>query len=255
MEQLIKIRDNGSEKLVSAHELYTFLGIKRDFSNWCKKMFSYGFEENKDYSLIIGQSESKGVFAQKGENLSEGGRPIKDYALTLDCAKEIAMIQRTEKGKQARQYFIACEKQLKTQTKTLSPKEMALLVIAAEEEKERLEISLEHANKTILTQAPKIEYVNKVLNAENCHTTTTIAKELGLSAKTLNEILKNKQVQYLHDGHWVLYAKYQNQQFTKTRTHTYYNSEGKQCSSIQTVWTEKGRLFVHQILTQIQKVG
>lgn len=100
MQALIKISatEQGSQA-VSAKELYEFLEIKRDFSNWCKGMFEYGFEEGKDFTPILVKST--------------GGRPSIDYALTLDTAKEIAMLQRTDKGKQARQYFIECEKQLK----------------------------------------------------------------------------------------------------------------------------------------------
>ncbi len=62
-------------------------------------MFEYGFEREKDFTLISAKST--------------GGRPSTDYALSLDCAKEISMLQRTEKGKQARLYFIACEKAVK----------------------------------------------------------------------------------------------------------------------------------------------
>lgn len=100
MEELIKItKDNEGNNLVSARELYNFLEISRDFTTWIKKMFEYGFQENKDFTPVQGKST--------------GGRPSVDYALTLDCSKEIAMIQRTDKGKQARQYFIAVEKQYK----------------------------------------------------------------------------------------------------------------------------------------------
>jgi len=76
--------------------------VKADFTSWCKRMFEYGFEENVDYSLTkIGE--------RNAHNKT-------DYILTLDTAKEIAMIQRSEKGRQARQYFIAAEKQLNART-------------------------------------------------------------------------------------------------------------------------------------------
>lgn len=62
-------------------------------------MIEYGFEYGKDFTSILGKSS--------------GGRPSMDYSLTIDMAKEISMIQRTDRGKQARSYFIECEKQLK----------------------------------------------------------------------------------------------------------------------------------------------
>jgi len=99
MQELIKVTTNTvGAQVVSARELYDYLEPKTKFPDWCIRMFEYGFEEGKDFISILGKST--------------GGRPSVDYALTLDTAKEIAMLQRTEKGKQARQYFIECEKRL-----------------------------------------------------------------------------------------------------------------------------------------------
>lgn len=101
MNELIKTitRDDGTIA-VSGRELHDFLGVGKDFSNWFKDMASYGFEEGKDFS----------PFSAKTPN---GGRPRIEYVMTLDMAKEVAMIQRTNKGKQARQYFISVEKRYK----------------------------------------------------------------------------------------------------------------------------------------------
>lgn len=115
MNELIKIQQHNGRQAVSARELYDFLEVKRDFTNWCKQMFDYGFEEDKDFTPILAKST--------------GGRPSVDYALTLNCAKEIAMIQRTPKGKQAREYFIACEKKLYEMAKPLSTLDMLELSI------------------------------------------------------------------------------------------------------------------------------
>ena len=99
MNELIRI-DNDNK--VSGRELHDFLEVGRDFTNWMKQMIGYGFSEHADYE----------VYAKNGENPS-GGRPSVDYSMTIDMAKEICMIQRTEKGKQARQYFIECERRAK----------------------------------------------------------------------------------------------------------------------------------------------
>ena len=79
--ELIKITDHDGKQAVSARELHGFLEVKTDFTDWCKRMFEYGFDEDKDFTPILG--------------ISTGGRPSTDYALSLDCAKEISMIQRT----------------------------------------------------------------------------------------------------------------------------------------------------------------
>lgn len=109
---------------------------------------------------------------------------------------------------------------------------------------------LQLANATIEKQAPAVMYVTQVLQSNNCYTTTSIAKELGMGAPTLNQLLKDLKIQYKHDGHWVLYQQFQEKGYTKTRTHTYYDSENKQQTSMQTVWTEKGRAYIHKRINQ-----
>ncbi|AMA48091.1 antA/AntB antirepressor family protein [Flavobacterium covae] len=98
MQQLIKITENNGNRAVSARELYEFLEVETQFTKWCTRMFDYGFEENIDFILV-----------KNDQNKVSKSNPI-DYALTIDTAKEISMLQRTEKGKQARRYFIEMEK-------------------------------------------------------------------------------------------------------------------------------------------------
>ena len=112
---------------------------------------------------------------------------------------------------------------------------------------------LEKANEVIQQQAPKIKYFHKVIDSVDLIPTNIIAKELGISAKTLNQSLKEKGIQYKQNGTWILYAKYQNKGYTGTKTHVYNDSEGKQHTNISTYWTEKGRAFVHDIFTPFRK--
>lgn len=94
---------NGERQLlVNARELHAFLASRQDFSTWIKsRIFDYDFVENQDYLL------HKFV-----EQLPSGAKHKTDYHLTLDMAKELSMVERSEKGKEARRYFIACEKRL-----------------------------------------------------------------------------------------------------------------------------------------------
>lgn len=137
-----------TQSAVNARELHGFLGVKRDFSNWIKKRISeYGFIENSDYSQVIdlnghqngGALETKACEEPVDENLIRqngrikidgeqtggqhgGNRRSIDYHLTLDMAKELAMVEKNEKGQQARRYFINCEKQLHVHVETQQPK-------------------------------------------------------------------------------------------------------------------------------------
>ena len=133
-----------------------------------------------------------------------------------------------------------------TSIKEVSRKELAQMIIDLENEKERLQLTTELQSQELQKQAPKVHYHDQVLQAENTHTSTTIAKELGMSAQAMHHILKQKGIIYFHENHWVLYAYYQNMGYTKTRTTTYQDSEGKSHTNIITVWTEKGREFLHK---------
>ncbi|MDT2797384.1 antA/AntB antirepressor family protein [Enterococcus cecorum] len=114
MMELIKITTNkNGEQLVSGRELHEFLEVGTPYKKWFDRMTEYGFTENVDFSVM-----DKNVC---DETAFGGTRKITDHAMTLDMAKEISMIQRTEKGKQARQYFIEVEKQYKLDTSSLSP--------------------------------------------------------------------------------------------------------------------------------------
>lgn len=97
---IIPIREHRGKQAASLRDLHEFLGVSERFTDWAARMFEYGFTENEDYAEVYPDSR----------NNPTGGRPRKDWAITLDMGKEISMIQRTERGKQARQYFIEAEK-------------------------------------------------------------------------------------------------------------------------------------------------
>lgn len=111
--QLIPVTDrligNRQVPTVNARELHEFLGNKTRFNDWIKNRINeYEFKENVDF---VGFTENL-VKPQNQEN--KGGRPTKEYFVTLNMAKELAMVERTDKGREARQYFIACEQKLLT---------------------------------------------------------------------------------------------------------------------------------------------
>jgi anti-repressor protein len=231
--ELIKI--NPDTKAVSARDLYDFLEVKERFSRWIERMFDCGFVDGTDYSSV-----PKCTLVNNGAK-----RDIDDYALSIDTAKEIAMIQRSERGKQARQYFIEVEKRYNSTTSShnlpTTYKEALMQLVAEVEQKEALESQVKEL-------APKAEYTDKVLNSVTEWTTTTIAKELGMTAQRLNGELYKRRVHYRNtDGVWVLYANYDGKGFVETRTHLYQSSREVQ-TKIYTVWTEKGRNFIHLLL-------
>lgn len=110
MKQLIQVINQDGELLVSARDLHKGLEITDRFSRWFERMLAYGFEENIDYW---------GVKSSTQQNQYGGIKELDDYALKLDAAKEICMLQRNDLGRSFRKYFISCEKALRTQQQPL----------------------------------------------------------------------------------------------------------------------------------------
>ena len=103
---------------VSARELHTFLENGDKFSDWFKdRVNQYGFQEGTDFVGVYQKPVSNQSSTENTEKPS-GGRPSLEYYITLDMAKELAMVERNEKGKQARRYFIECERKAKAQIST-----------------------------------------------------------------------------------------------------------------------------------------
>lgn len=101
-------------------------------------------------------------------------------------------------------------------------------------------------SEQLIQSAPKVQYCDTVLKSVNTYNVNLIAKELGMSAESLNRLLANKGIIYRQGGMWILTSKYQDKGYTKTRTTTYTRSDGSIGTSMLTVWTEKGRQFIHE---------
>ena len=101
MNELIKVTYEKETPLVSGRELHEKLGIETRYNDWFKRMCDYGFEENKDFYSNLSKT-------------SDGGRPATDHMLTLDMAKQLCMIQRSEIGRQFREYFLEIERRWNT---------------------------------------------------------------------------------------------------------------------------------------------
>ena len=113
MNELIKITINGQqEPCISGRELHGFLEVETPYHKWFPRMVEYGFTENIDFSVMDKIVHDETAFG--------GERKSTDHIIKLDMAKELAMIQRTEKGKQARQYFIAVEKEYNSPEKIMA---------------------------------------------------------------------------------------------------------------------------------------
>ena len=133
--ELIKIIEREGRQLVSGRELHEFLEIRTKYKDWFRRIVEYGFEEEIDFIRVAQKRATN--------NLKNPVTTVIDHAISIDMAKEISMIQRTEKGKIARQYFINCEKKLK-EVKKLSPMELMELQFKALKEQEEKILQVEN---------------------------------------------------------------------------------------------------------------
>lgn len=143
MNELIKITYNNDRPAVSARDLHDFLEVKTAYKDWFPRMCEYGFTEGEDFNpLKIERVQNE------GERMV--ARTVDDAVLTIDMAKELCMIQRNEKGKQARQYFLQIEKDWNSPEKV-----MARALQIAGDKLKRLESKVE-------ADAPKVLFANAV---------------------------------------------------------------------------------------------
>lgn len=236
MNKLINVTLNENhEPVVSGRQLHEALGVKTKYADWFNRMIDYGFTENQDFLLLKNEQQT-----------GRGGHNKVDHIIKLDMAKEIAMIQRTDKGKEVRTYFIQVEKDFNSPEKIMA---RALLmadkkVKLLESQNENLLIELEEANKNA-------DYLDLILQTKDSLTITQIAQDYGISARKMNQLLKQERIQRIVNGQWVLYAKYLGKGYISSRTFDYMGKDGKIHSNVTTVWTQLGRRFLYDKLKAI----
>lgn len=236
MTELITINYDNEQPTVLGRDLHEALEVKTDYSTWFKRMCEYDFQEGKDFSSFLGKST--------------GGRPSIDYQLTIPMAKEICMLQRSEKGKMFRQYFISVEEQWNTPEAV-----MARALQFASKQLDIVKNQNKQLTETVAVQTqqiaemqPKVSYYDLVLNSKGLVTITQIAKDYGMSGKKMNSLLHDLGVQYKQSGQWMLYSKYHEKGYTHSRTINIVHNDGTSDSRMETKWTQKGRLFIYKLL-------
>lgn len=219
MNELIKVNYDNDRPTVSARDLHEFLEVKSKYADWFKNMSAYGFVENTDYVSF-------------SKNLENGGR-TKDHQLTIEMAKEICMLQRNEKGKIARQYFISLEAAWNTP-------EMVMARALKMAETQISHLQLVNSELTVKNQimAPKAEYFDELVERNTLTNFRETAKELGIKEREFIDFLfKRKYVYRDKRGKIMPYADKNNGLF-----------EIKECFNEKTKWagtqtliTPKGR--------------
>ena len=232
MKDLIPIEVENDQQLLSARDLHKGLGLKRQFTDWVKQNFK-DFEENTDF-----------VFTPQSVNMPNGGtKQIKDYFLTIDMAKQLCLMSRTEKGKQYRKYLIDVER------KWNDPQEVVKRGYAILQN-ENTQLKLENKNLTVQLEESnkKASYLDIILGTPDALAITQIAADYGYGAVNFNKLLKQVGIQHKVNGQWILYKVYMGKGYVVSQAFTFKDHYGKDRSKTTTYWTQKGRKLIYDVL-------
>lgn len=195
MKDLIQIHyDNADRPTVSGRELHKALGVETPYTTWVKRMCEYGFSENIDFATCFPNLES--------EN-QHGGHNKIDHQLTIPMAKELCMLQRTDKGKQMRQYFIAVEEQWNSPDAIMA---RALQLSNAKLKEMQITVSALTVENQIMK--PKAEYFDELVDRNLLTGIRETAGELGVKQNQFVAFLLEKKYMYRDKkGRLTAYAK------------------------------------------------
>lgn len=239
MNELITVNYDNNRPTVLGRDLHELLEVKTAYKDWFPRMAEYGFTEGVDFNpLKIERVQMEGTRYVT--------RETQDHQLTIEMAKEICMLQRTEKGKQARQYFIQLEKDWNSPEKV-----MARALVIAQDRIKSLEVTNAVQQQQIAELNPKATYYDLVLQCPDLISVTELAKDYGKSAKWLNKILAENKIQFKQSGIWFLYDKYAKKGYTSTKKDTFADKNGVMHTKAHTYWTQKGRLFLYSFLKEL----
>lgn len=241
MSALINV--NPDTQTVSARELHEKLNIGTAFKDWFPRMCEYGFVEEVDFNMLK-------IERVQIEGTREVKREITDYNISIDMAKQICMIQRTPEGKECRQYLIDLEKAWNTPEQVFA-RALKMADQTINSLKDRCKFlggQVVEQQKVIEELQPKASYYDMILQCKDLIATTVIAKDYGMSAMTFNAMLHKMGIQFKQGNTWVLYANYQGKGYLKTKTHNYADAYGVQHAKEHSYWTQKGRLFLYELL-------
>lgn len=238
MNTIIQITESNGAQAVDARELHAFLDSKQHFADWVKaRIEKYAFEEGEDFFIELRKT-------------TKGGRPSTEYTITLDMAKELAMLENNDKGKQARQYFIRVEKesrkayeQMQQLTRLPDEEEMALMYLQSVREKKALQAKVDKLQ-------PLANAAVSLLEIKNSVTMSQAAKLMKFSKgnKTLFKYLRDNGYLFKHKNEPL--QQYVDRGWFELKLVPFTTPSGEQRMTTQVYVTPKGLIELHNRLNQ-----
>lgn len=201
----------------------------------------------KDEISKIGEERGQLIFEESYyTNNQNKQQPM--YILTVDGVLQLGARYSAE----VRFLLIQKVRELQQRNTPKSFKEALWVAYKQQEQIEALELENKVQSQQIAELQPKATYYDLILQNPSLLSVTQIAKDYGMSAKAFNQKLHELGIQFSQSGVWLLYQKYANLGYTQSKTQVYVKSDGSQGSKLHTYWTQKGRLFLYELLKKIE---
>ena len=228
MNELIPIQKKDGIETVNARELHSFLESKQEYAHWIKsRIEKYEFMEGKEFMIILSKTP-------------EGGRPKKEYYISIDMAKELSMVENNQKGQEARRYFIEVEKKYKQK---MLPEDYASALRELADRVER--VTALEAQAQI--DRPKVEFYEAVTDSTDAIDIGTMAKVLnmGIGRNNIFKILREQQILMANN---IPYQRYIDSGWFRTIEQKFSLPDGSTRINIKTVVYQKGVDEIRKLL-------
>lgn len=227
------------QKGVSARDLHAFLEVKSRFNDWiANRIKDFNFVENQDYVTLTKKIVSGGL--------------AKEYFLTLNMAKELSMVERNEKGKRARQYFIQCEKLAKDPVNALlamSKSEILMLAAETQKKNEALEAKNLQLENKIEEDAPKVEMAKRAIETDGAWLIRVVAKVVNVPSMMLYDFMRRAGILTAKNEPYAAFVK---NGVIRPRLCTFTDSDGNMRSKITAYVTARG---IEYLIARLLKDG
>lgn len=245
MTDLIKISYDSDRPTVLGRDLHDRLNIKTRYNDWFARMCEYGFAENEDYILVTQKRVTN--------NPKNPETIYTDHQMTLDMAKQICMIQRTDEGRRYREYFLEVEKRWNDPQAV-----MARSLLYAKKQLDSVTSELAEANAEIAELRPKAVYAEAVITSETSILIGTLAKILVQNGININQ---NKLFEWMRQNGYLMSAKgtrynlptqsAMDDRLFEIKTHVYVTTSGNVKTTYTPVVTGKGQVhFINKFLNK-----
>ena len=243
MNELIKITEKNGKQVVSAKELYLGLGLdKSNWSRWSKVNIEEDkfFNESEDWARLKDDSDNQLV--------TNPNKVSYDYVITLDFAKHLAMMARTEKSHEYRNYFLECERIAKSTIEKALPKTFAEALRLAAEQAEQIE----KQQALIAEQTPKAEFFDAVADSKDAVPMLEVAKVLGIKGMGRNNLFEFLRQEKVLMNNNIPYQRYQDLGYFRVIEQK-YTKNYEECINFKTLVYQKGVDFIRKLINNKYK--